>query len=85
MIDKTKSSNGFNGSETERELLFYVIGKLDDFNDKNNTQHTEIFKFISGCDNKVTTNKQHIKYVKLGIYGIGITVLFILNILFSVF
>jgi len=82
-IEKTKLSNGFNGNETERDLLFYVIGKLDDLNDKNSAEHAQLSNDTGVCNRDLATNKQHIKYIKLGVYGLGAAILFILNTIFG--
>ena len=83
-IERTKMSNGFNGNETERDLLFYVISKLDDLNDKNSVQHLQLSEAIGVSNRDIAKNCQHVKYIKLGIYGITATVLYILNIIFRV-
>ena len=83
-IERTKLSNGFNGKETERDLLLYVISKLDDHNDKNTEQHAPLSEATVVCNRDLATNKQHIKYIKLGMYGLGVTILFILNTIFSI-
>lgn len=75
-------AKGFSGNETERELLFYVIERLDSFDSKNSSDHETIKSTSTVLAKQI--QKQHFdtKYMKLGIYGAWVTILFVLGQLF---
>jgi hypothetical protein len=82
--DQVRMPQGVEGHETERELLFYVINKLDEFNERNTEQHNTITQNIGLCNKDISNNKTTIKYIKLGVYGLFSAVLFILSTIFLI-
>ena len=81
-ITQNMQAKGFNGHETERELLFYVIERLDSFDSKNSSDHDAIKATSSGLCKQINKQQFDTKYMKLGIYGAWLTLLFVLGQLF---
>lgn len=81
MLVKMKHQ-GFNGNETEKDLLFYLIDKIDRFESTNNEAHSAINKQHKLNNVCTVKNTKDIYYQRLGIYGLGVMVIFILGIMF---
>lgn len=75
-------AKGFDGNETEKDLLFYLIGKIDSFDSKNSEEHETIKQTQHELHRKLGKETLNSSYTKLGVYGAWVVILFILGVMY---
>lgn len=74
IIEKTKRDNGWTGKEKNQDLIFYVIGRVDEMHNKMDEVHLRLGKDQSSI--------QYLKWITGGIITGGvIAISFIFNII----
>ena len=68
-IEAVKKSNGFNGNETSRELMYYLIGEMKDMK--------KDMKSFYAIRQQVRTNTWFVRIMAVAILGISLRVIFI--------
>ena len=82
-IENAKRLNGFKGNESNKDLMFYLIGKLDDFDKKNDESHNKLWIQINKLGNTAVSNKTAIWYLKWIFGGMVLAVTFLMNHIFN--